>query len=74
MLALGGRLVARLGAFGATVFLLAIVPLGFGAAFPATLVLAVGTMLIWETMPELTVFQRRRAWVRRSERRRSVEG
>jgi hypothetical protein len=73
MLGLGGRPVARLGAFGATVFLLAIVPLGFGAAFPATLVMAVGTMLIWETMPELTVFQRLRAWVRRSERSRSVE-
>ena len=38
--ALGRRPVTRLGAFGATVFLLAIVPLGFGAAFPATLIRA----------------------------------
>ncbi len=74
MLAFGGRRVARVGASGATVFLLAIVPLGFGSAFPATLIMAVGTMLLWETMPELALVQRLWAWIHRSEGSPSVEG
>lgn len=37
----------RLGTAGAMVFLLSIVPLGTGSAFPATVVMAAGMWMLW---------------------------
>jgi hypothetical protein len=52
MLGLGLGPVARWGCVGATVFLLAITPLGFGAAFPAPLILAAVFVFLRAELPE----------------------
>ena len=47
LLLLGTTRAARLGMAGGIVFLVAIAPLGTAAAFPSTLVMALGLALLW---------------------------
>ena len=46
-----GRFPARLGAWGAMFFLLAIAPLGMGSAFPATILMALGAYFTLDRLP-----------------------
>ena len=65
MLGLGGGRMARLGALGAAVFLVAIGPLGFGSAFPATIVMAAGVVFVRALLPEESPVELFRTWLDR---------
>lgn len=52
LLAAGGRWMS-LGVLGGIVFLLAIAPLGYGSAFPATLLFAAALYVMWARMPAM---------------------
>jgi len=48
----------RLGCLGGIIFLLAISPLGIGSAFPATVIGALGLVLLWRHGAEQLIWQK----------------